>query len=444
MSQQFKFSDPGEGLQEAEILALHVSQGDTVSDGDTILTIETDKASMEIPAPFDGTIEELRVAEGDTVEVGDVLLSYTSDDASDDASGSSEQSADQAAASPQQEQGADQQQGESGDDEQQSQQEPAQGEQAPARDRNRPVPAAPSTRRIAREQGVDLHEVEASGPQGRVTTADVEAHAHAGPAESESAAQSMVRSSPLTAGMTPPELPDFSQWGAVERMPLRSVRRATAENMARSWAQIPHVYHHDVADITALERFRRRHNGEHGKLTVTVLLMKALAGLLQRYPRFNASLDVASEDIVLKHYCHVGLAVATDHGLLVPVLRDVDRKSINTLADEAVEAARQAQDGELKPSDMQGASFTLTNVGPLGGTSLSPVINHPQVAILGVAQARWQPVVTDVDNGQMEPRLQLPLVLGFDHRVNDGADAANFVTELIRGLADPESLLLMV
>src|SRR5699024_6957944 len=191
----------------------------------------------------------------------------------------------------------------------------------------------------------------------------------------------------LPGGGQAPTLPDFSQWGEVERMPLRSIRRATAQNMAVSWGQIPHVFHQDIADVTELERFRRRHadtaEAEGGKFTLTVLVMKALAAALKRFPRFNASLDIENQDIVLKRYCHVGVAVATDHGLLVPVIRDVDQKSLVQLTAETTEMARKTRDGEVGREDMMGASMTVTNPGPMGGSSLTPLINHPQVAILG-------------------------------------------------------------
>lgn len=462
MSQEFQFSDPGEGLQEAEILEIHLKAGDTVSDGDAALTVETDKANTDIPAPFDGTVDEVRVSEGDTVQVGDVLMTYTAQGESSHTS--AEEQEEQNKKQGEEPEAQQTQRTSDAADSQQAESAEAAGTSAGTEQRETsrgPVPAAPSTRRLAREQGVDLHEVQPSGPEGRVTAEDVQAHAQPGsePSGSKQAAsekpasdqsgssgsQPAGASSPLTPGLAPPELPDFSQWGEIERMPLRSIRKATARNMARSWSQIPHVYHEDIADVTELERFRREHEAEHGKLTLTVLVMKALAGLLQRYPRFNASLDVENREIVLKHYCHMGLAVDTDRGLLVPAIRDVDRKSVTELAEESANVAQQARDGELSRADMQGTSITVTNVGPLGGRSLSPLINHPQVAILGMGRAGLEPVVHgDLDDYEIVPRLRLPLILGFDHRVNDGADAARFVTELIEALADPEALLMAV
>jgi pyruvate dehydrogenase E2 component (dihydrolipoamide acetyltransferase) len=243
-------------------------------------------------------------------------------------------------------------------------------------------------------------------------------------------------------------LPDFAKWGEVERQKLRSIRRATAKHMARSWAQIPHVTHQDVADITELEAFRRRHAAEveqrSGKLTLTVLAVKAAIAALKEHPRFNASLDPDAEEIVLKRYYHLGVAIDTEQGLMVPVLREVDRKSIVDLAAELSELAERARNNELKREEMAGGTFTITNVGPLGGTAFAPIVNYPQVAILGLARARWEPVVEgDPEDFAIVPRLRLPLCLAFDHRVVDGADAARFTRMVADSLADVESFALV-
>jgi pyruvate dehydrogenase E2 component (dihydrolipoamide acetyltransferase) len=237
-------------------------------------------------------------------------------------------------------------------------------------------------------------------------------------------------------------------------MPLHSVRRAIAEQMARSWSQVPHVTHQDVADITALDRLRRKYKDEvkakDGSLTPTVFAMKAVVSALKAYPRVNASLDPEAGEIILKNYYHIGIAVDTDRGLIVPVIRDVDQKSITDLAIELQALARRTREGKATLDEMQGGTFTITNVGILGGTSFSPIINYPEVAILGMARARWQPVVrqkpTDGGEAQMEtvPRFMLPLILTFDHRVLDGADAARFMRHVIQMLENPEKFLLMV
>ncbi|MBZ9538140.1 dihydrolipoamide acetyltransferase family protein [Modicisalibacter tunisiensis] len=474
MSEAFRFSDPGEGLEEAEVLEIHVSEGDHVNDGDTVLTVETDKAATDIPAPFSGTVETVHPGTGDRVRVDDLLITYRPDDESgggeEEKGASAAESRDEASredASHDRDESASS--GESDDETPETDGEAPQKDaeesagagsgrqdqgarkedetRGPGRqtDRRQPVPAAPSTRRIAREKGVDLHEVEPSGPQGRVTAEDVEAAAKAEPGDASRKAASTGQES--RQGSV--ELPDFSRWGETEREAMRSIRRATARRMSQSWQAIPHVYHQDVADITALERFRRDYepsaetNG--GKFTMTVLMLKAMVYALKQYPRFNASLDAENDELILKRYFHIGVAVATDQGLLVPVLRDVDRKNLIDLTAELKETIDKAKAGELGRDDMEGGCITLTNPGPMGGTSLSPLINPPEVAILGMGQARLEPVVHgDLDDYEVKPRLMLPLSLGFDHRANDGADAAGFVTTLIGALEDPHSLLLKI
>jgi pyruvate dehydrogenase E2 component (dihydrolipoamide acetyltransferase) len=306
--------------------------------------------------------------------------------------------------------------------------------------------------------GVDLHQVEGSGPGGRVTSDDVRSYAEEGkPAKEEKPATEAeetekekrpAREMPaMQAGA--PELPDFTRWGEVERVPLRSFRRTIARRMAQSWSQIPHVTHHDRADITELEQVRREYRGEMDldDLTMTVFAMKAVVAALQEIPLLNASIDMESQEIILKHYYHLGIAVDTERGLTVPVVRDVDQKRITELVDELTATIERARAGESSLEDLQGGTFTITNVGPLGGTHFDPLVNFPQVGILGMAQARWQPVVLDSDDGdkrQIEPRYMLPLVLSFDHRVADGADAARFVSSVVRMLEDPNKLMLMM
>lgn len=422
MSKEFKLQDPGEGIHEAEIREIHVAAGDRVQDGDTLLTVETDKAATEVPAPFNGTVEEMRVKQGDTVQVGDVLLTYSEE-------GEAEAEAEKEV------------EGEKG-----AVKKKKRARQAKPAEQ-RPVPASPATRRLARKLGVELREVEPSGPEGRVTAEDVRASA-AQEEKVEKEAPPEKKRRPLKELEAPP-LPDFGRWGEVKRMPLRSIRRATARQMILAWSQIPHVMHQDVADITELERFRREHKGrvekEGGKLTLTVLVMKAAVAALKQFPRFNASLDPEKEEIILKEYYHLGVAVDTSEGLLVPVVRDVDRKSLTELAVELVQLAEKARDGKISREAMQGGSFTITNPGPIGGMAFTPIINYPQVAILGLAQTQLQPVAQgDLETYEIKARLRLPLCLGFDHRVNDGAEAARFVRAIVDILEDPESFLLMV
>jgi pyruvate dehydrogenase E2 component (dihydrolipoamide acetyltransferase) len=297
---------------------------------------------------------------------------------------------------------------------------------------------------------VELAAVRGSGPAGRITDEDVRRAAAAPPPTRQAAAAATASGAPDQRPPGPlgrpaelPPLPRFEQWGPVEREPLRGVRRRSAEHLALAWAVIPHVTQHDEADITALEALRRRHQALvrswGGDLTLTVLLVKAVTLVLRAHPRFNASLDHASGELVKKRYYHIGVAVDTEHGLLVPVLRDADRKPLRELAVELPALATRAREGKATLDDLRGGSFTVTNTGGLGGTGATPIINYPEVAILGVARARERPVVR---GGQVVAGLVLPLSLAFDHRVIDGMEAARFSADLVRLLEDPERLLL--
>lgn len=453
MTQEFRLPDLGEGIHEAEILEVCVAAGQAVREGETILQVETDKAVVEVPSPCTGTVAEINVKQGDLVLVGEVLMTFTT--------GEVEKIAPQQPA--QTVQPAEQ---------------PRRGvtvAQANGHPVRHPVPASPATRRLAMELGVDLHTVAGSGPGGRVTAEDVRAFAgQAAPAVSPVAGRDLGPGLGSAPGVqheaAPPEtpeeqaaapgpgrplvtavppLPDFSRWGPVQQVPLQSVRRATARQMSLAWAQIPHVMHQDMADITALELFRRRHAAEveqhGGKLSLTVLVLRAVVAVLKQFPRFNASLDAEGGQLILKQYYHIGVAVDTDRGLIVPVMRDVDRKSMIELAIELTALVEQVRHGKVNRDDLQGGTFTITNPGAIGGTTFTPIINYPEVAILGLGRTRLEPVVQgDLDNFTITPTLCLPLHLAFDHRVNDGADAARFMRALIDTLRDPEAFLLRV
>jgi pyruvate dehydrogenase E2 component (dihydrolipoamide acetyltransferase) len=442
MARVFNLPDLGEGIHEAEVQEVKVAVGDEIEEDQTILVVETDKAAVDIPSPYAGVVEDVKVQAGDWIQVGDTLMTF---------SGGSEEEEEQEEADRPSKPAT----------EETTEEPEEEAEEATAKGEDRPVPASPATRRLARELGVNLRQVPASGPAGRVTSEDVRTFAeHKDTKEKQEEEVSKPekheeKEAPVRPLEVPaPSLPDFSRWGAVERTPLRSVRREIARQMTRSWAQIPHVTHQDIADITALDHLRRQYKDEvkakDGSLTLTVFAMKAVVSALKAYPRVNASLDPESGEIILKHYYHIGIAVDTDRGLIVPVIRDVDRKSITELAVELQALAQRTREGQASLEEMQGGTFTITNVGILGGTSFSPIINYPEVAILGMARARWQPVVrkkaTDEGEGQMEtvPRFMLPLILTFDHRVLDGADAARFMRHVIQMLENPEKFLLMV
>jgi pyruvate dehydrogenase E2 component (dihydrolipoamide acetyltransferase) len=315
-----------------------------------------------------------------------------------------------------------------------------------------PVPASPATRRLARELGVDLNDVTPSGPQGLVTAQDVRAFAkkgkEAGPGEERPPAEKEKGAEARPIILPSAELPDFTRWGPVERTPVKSVRRATAKQMALAWSQIPHVNSYDDVDLTQLEALRQKHRAEieaaGGKLTLTVFALKAVVGALKAYPKFNASLDTEKGEIILKRYYHVGVATATDDGLIVPVVRDVDRKSMVELSMELKDLVDRTRQRKIKLEELQGGTFTITNVGPMGGGQFAPIINFPQVAILGMGSARMQPAVIEKGEKRYEivPRLIMPIVLCVDHRVLDGADAMGFMKTVKGALADPEQLLI--
>ena len=405
MSRPFVLPDLGEGLTEAEVVRVLVREGEVVSEDAPLLEVETDKAQVEIPSPMSGRVEKIHVAPHQTVRVGEVLVSFEDGGTR----------AGEAGALPKSPQG--------------------------------PVPATPSTRRLARELGVDLRTVRGSGNGGRVTGDDVRAAASRPAATDRAPASSAPPATggkPLArVGLESPPLPSFEQWGPVERQPLSHLRRTIAERMALSAALIPHVTHFDKADVTELDELIRRNLEPARKrgvtLTLTSFLLRAAAMALRDHPQFNASLDAAAGELIVKRYHHLGVAVATERGLIVPVIRDVDGKPVLELARELAALAGRVREGKATLDDLRGGTFTITNLGALGGTGAIPIINYPEVAILGVARAREEAVVR---GGQIVARLMLPLSLTFDHRVADGADGARFAADVIRRLEHPEQLLL--
>ncbi|WP_051305500.1 dihydrolipoamide acetyltransferase family protein [Desulfogranum mediterraneum] len=436
----FFMPDLGEGIHEAEVLSILVELGQEVKEGQTILEMETDKAAVEIPSPVTGVVTEIAVQAGAMVAVGQVLLVFTTDDR---AGVPAEQNRSTAPG---------------------PEPEPA-GEGAgskPSPGRGKIVPASPASRRLARELGIELQLVPPSGAAGLVTADDIRAFAAQEAARTvppSSGEQASGETAP-PGGMVPEAaapVPSTSAGeplrecfpeGQVERLPFRSIRRATAARMTRSWTEIPHVTCQDSVDISALEAFRQRHREEiaqaGGKLTMTVFALKAVATALKNYPHFNASLDLDAGEIIVKHYFHLGVATDTEHGLMVPVIRDVDRKSIRELAIELHELLARARLRKVAREELQGGTFTITNAGAMGGGFFSPIINYPETAILGLGQARLQPAVVTDDQGEqgIEPRLIMPIMLCFDHRVVDGADAIRFLQVVIDGLNDPDKLLM--
>ena len=447
MSRDFKLPDLGEGLTEAEIVKVLVREGDVIAEDAPLLEVETDKAQVEIPSPMAGRVERVHVQPGQTVKVGAVLVSFADAKVVPAAAAPAPSRATAAPAAPAPATAA----------------VPIAAAPAAAGTRRTdggPPPATPATRRLARELAVNLASVTGSGPAGRITDADVRAAAGGGAGAPASPVAPSPRSTvssvpteparpagparPLAAvGLQPPPLPRFEQWGPVERVPLTHLRRTIAERMALSAALVPHVTHFDRADITELDAVVRggfepaRAQGIY--LTLTSFLLKAVATALTKHPVFNASLDPGAGELVLKRHYHLGVAVATDRGLIVPVLRDVDQKPVLEVARELAALAQRVREGKAALDDLRGGTFTVTNIGPLGGTGAIPIINYPEVAILALARARLEPVVRD---GVIVPRLLLPLTLTFDHRVADGADGARFAAEIVALLETPGRLLL--
>ena len=311
------------------------------------------------------------------------------------------------------------------------------------RDRRPPAPASPAIRRLAREMGIDLNQVKGTGPAGRITEEDLHAHVRqlaAGKAPAEPQETAPARAPMATEA---PALPDFSQWGDIDRQPISNIRRKTAETMTIAWRTVPQVTQYDLCDITDLENQRKRYMQTKGekapKITVTAILLKAVVAALKEFPKFNASVDLAAGQIIYKKYYHIGVAVDTEHGLLVPVIRDVDRKSIVELARELDEMASRARNRKLSLEEMRGSCFTITNLGGIGGTAFSPIVYWPEVAILGVARARHEQVIID---GMPQVRLMMPLCLSYDHRIIDGADGARFTRRLAAILSDPLALFM--
>jgi pyruvate dehydrogenase E2 component (dihydrolipoamide acetyltransferase) len=462
MAVEFKLPDLGEGIHEAEVLNIRVKEGEMVKADQILFEVETDKAAVEVPSPYEGIVERVFVKVGDVAKVGNPMISIkTAADKTAEAPapvpvGGRESSA-AAGKHP------------AGGNGKTAVAVAAGVASAPvARTQAGPVPATPATRRLAREMSIDLRMVQGSGPAGRVTKEDVRAFAEGVPSSARTAGAPSTAAGaaarratqglsvaakyggeraetggggPLT--LQPVELPDFSKYGRVERVPLRSLRRKIAINMAQSWSHVPHVSNFDEADVTDLEASRQRHEQavakQGGRLTLTAIALKAVASGLKKYPQFNCSLDEASSDLVFKHYYNIGVAVATERGLIVPVIRDVDQKNLVELSIELAEVAQKTRDGKIELDRLQGGTFTITNIGPIGGTGMVPMVNYPEVGILGMARSKEQPVVR---NGQIVVRTIMPLALSFDHRVADGAEAAMFLRHIANCLEDPFHMLL--
>jgi pyruvate dehydrogenase E2 component (dihydrolipoamide acetyltransferase) len=440
MTTEFRLPELGENIETGQVIKVLVSAGDTVESEQSILELETDKAVIEVPSPAAGTVKELLVEEGQEIEVGQLILTLeaVSEDKEEEEAEPEPQPADeppQEGPEPEKEAVADVKPAE----EKQADKEiapQAEISPAPVADRQpeapaKIAPAAPSVRRLARELGVAINQVPGSGPGGRISAEDVKTFVRQLNLKQDRA-QVPVGEIPA------PPLPDFTKWGDVEREAMTNVRRTTARRLSQAWSTIPHVTHFDTADITELERLRKRYASKAeaagGKLTITAIILKVVAAALKTFPKFNASLDIANQEIIYKKYYHIGVAVDTKHGLLVPVIRDVDRKNIIQLSVELTQISEKARSRKVTLADLEGGTFTITNLGGIGGTNFAPIINPPDVAILGIARASRKPVFGD---GAFEPRLILPLSLSYDHRLIDGADAARFMRWVVQAIEQP-------
>jgi pyruvate dehydrogenase E2 component (dihydrolipoamide acetyltransferase) len=424
----FTLPELGENITAGDVLNVLVKVGDTVARDQAVLELETDKATIEVPSSISGKVTAIKVKAGDNVRVGQAILSL--EDNGVPASAAPPKAA-PVAAPPQPPPPADAptpvERIRSAVDKDNVVDisrgaRPAQASPpiAQAVSAGLSAPAAPSVRRMARELGVNIDEVAGTGDDGRISIDDVKAHAKRLIATAASGG-----ASPRPAGEP---LPDFSRWGDIERQPMRGIRKKTAEHLGASWATIPLVTQYDSADITGFEEIRKRHAAQSGKsaapLTVTTLAVKIVAAALRQFPQFNVSIDMVAGEIVVKKYVHIGVAVDTDRGLLVPVVRDADTKSLMQVSEEVVALAEKARSRKLSLEEMQGGTFSISNLGGIGGTSFTPLVNAPEVAILGISRSRMEPVFKD---GQFSPRLMLPLSLSYDHRAIDGADGARFL-----------------
>jgi pyruvate dehydrogenase E2 component (dihydrolipoamide acetyltransferase) len=416
MQQRLTIPGLGENIEHAQVVRVLVEVGQALDADQPVVELEAGKATVEVPAGATGTVVQILVSEGDEVDVGQAFLVL---EASEGAPAAAEPAA-PAVPEPEPIPVAPVPTAEPA---------PEPPPKPPASKQPvRHVPAAPSVRRFAREIGIDVDTIEGTGPHGRVSLDDVKRHARE---------LNQRRAEGLR--VETPQLPDFSRWGTVRREPMSGIRRATAEHLAVSWTNVPRVTHFDSADITTLDSLRKkfadRAAAQGGKLTMAVMVVKTVAEALKKFPKFNASIDVAKREIVFKDYIHIGIAVATERGLMVPVLRDAGGKNMVQLAAEIDAVATRCREGKISLPDLAGGTFTVTNLGAIGGSYFTPIVNYPEAAILGLGRAKRQPVVDE--NGGIVVRTILPLSLSYDHRLIDGAEAARFVRWVAEAIEEP-------
>lgn len=458
-----KLPELGENIAAGDVVRVLVKPGDTIAKDQAVLELETDKATIEVPSSIAGVVKDVQVKAGQKIKVGQTILTVDGEGAAaakpaaaaagakqEEAPKKADEAPKQAAAAESDEAGDEPEKTENDEVEAsprkrgevvdisrgpRSAPQPAAVASDNAAGAALASPAAPSVRRVARELGVDIRQVNGSGPGGRITVDDVQGFVRQALAGGGGAAPASVSAQQ--------PLPDFSKFGDVEKKPLSNIRRKTAEHLGHAWNVIPHVTNHDKTDITALEELRKKYGPQAekagGKLTVTVVALKILASAMRKFPRFAASIDLKGGQLIYKKYVNMGVAVDTDRGLLVPVIRDVDKKGIVELSAELATLSEKARAGKLSLDEMSGGVMTITNLGGIGGVGFTPIVNWPEVAILGISRGSMEPVW----NGhEFQPRLMLPLSLSYDHRVIDGADAARFLRYVAEAFEQPFVLAL--
>jgi pyruvate dehydrogenase E2 component (dihydrolipoamide acetyltransferase) len=421
MVTEVRLPEISENVDSGEVIDVLVKVGDIIKEEQSIIEIETEKATFEVPSTASGKVTEINVKEGQKVKVGETLLKVETD-----VSAPEKKEPVPVVKKPEQKPAQKAQVQKTAVEQQQIKKTEEKVQPTVAA-----VSAAPSVRQLARELGIDINDVHSSGPEGQITLDDVKEHA-----------KRIISSGPMPSASTQSRpLPDFAKWGDIERKPMTATRRTIAETLSYTWANIPQVTQYDEADITELEKFRAEYSKKvkeaGGRLTITSIAMKVVASALKVFPKFNASVDVETQEIIYKKYYHLSVAVDTERGLLVPVIRDVDKKSILQLSVELTELAQKARDKKISPEELLGGNFTISNLGGIGGTNFAPIIYWPQVAILGLARARQKPVYI---NNMLQPRLMLPLSLSYDHRIIDGTEGLRFLRWIVEALERPFTL----
>lgn len=449
MPREFLLPDLGEGISEAQVVRVLVKPGEQIKEDQYLMEVETDKAAVEIPSPYAGVAEKIHVSEGETINVGSVIVTF--DDGGASAGGEKSKSRGEVAAKKAEAGGSGGGHGGNGGVATAEAPAPSTRESSSPSAKRTTAPAAPAVRKLARERGIDLDAVQGSGPGGRITREDLERHADGGDGASTAPTAPARRSDeapamPTRVSTPPAGLPDGKdeqdKWGDVRVVPLNQIRKTIATQMAKSVYTIPHVTHTDEADITELERVRRELNeatGDNPKITLMPFIIRALCIALRKFPILNSSFDESAGTITYKKYVNMGIAVDTERGLIVPVIRNADTKGLAGLAAELRSIAERVRTNQFAIEDLRGGTFTITNVGALGGLFSTPIINHPEVAILGLGRSRSTPVIQD---DEIAEALMLPLSLSFDHRATDGANAARFTSEVIGFLQNPGKFLL--